>query len=146
MLTVDNDGSGSHAPQERPAGNLFDDPYAPAIGKGEPLTRPPLRSDLKATIEVSAPKNAKGQFVDPKTGKVIVDRDYGHIYGRENRRIIAAGKELGLTQAQLNDYVNARPEFFKIEEHLPNIGHGGEMKGLHPYDHIIVDMENFFGL
>ena len=108
------------------------------------MSRPALNDDTKAAIEANAPTNKQGQFVDPQ-GNVIQEPDYGHIYGHENRRIIAAAEELGLTQEQLKQYVNSRPEFFQIEEHEVNISHVNEMPGLEPFDHIVSDMEAFFG-
>ena len=141
--SLDEDGFIS-APDERPS-TIFDDPNAPTPRSGEPLQRPPLRENSKAIIEASADTNAQGQFVDPE-GNVIIEPEYGHIYGHENRRIVAAGEELGLSQSQLNEYVNSRPEFFQIEERAVNVSHANEMPGLEPYDHIIADMEIFFGL
>jgi hypothetical protein len=132
-------------PEERPPGNLFDDPNAPAPRAGELYERPALRQGTRDTIEASAPKNAQGEFIDAK-GNVIQDPHYGHIRGHEHRRIVAAADELGLTQTQLNDYVNSRPEFFQIEEGPINLSHRDELPGLHPYDHIVLDMINFFNL
>lgn len=40
---------------------------------------------------------------------------YGHIRGHENRRILAAADELGLSQSQLNDNVNARHSFSRLK-------------------------------
>jgi filamentous hemagglutinin len=135
---------GSTVPEERPS-DMFVDPAAPTPRAGEPLGRPPLREDTVAAIVDNARTNEHGQFVD-HLGNVIEDPHIGHTYGHENRRIVAAGEELGLTQTQLGDYVNARPEFFQIEEGPVNISHANEMPGLEPFDHIVVDMEIFFGL
>jgi len=109
------------------------------------LNRPSLRADTKRKIEDSALKDGNGNFVDSK-GNVISDYHYGHTAGHENRRILAAADELKLTQSQLNDYVNARPEYFKIEDAKRNLSHIDELKGKDNIDHIIIDMENFFGL
>jgi len=97
------------------------------------LNRPSLRADTKRQIESNAPKNTQGQFID-ESGEVINDSHFGHITGHENRRILAAGDELGLTQPQINDYVNARPQFFKIEDAKRNLRHTDEL----------IDMEDFF--
>lgn len=136
---------GSTVPDERPPGDLFDDPEGFVGAGGEPLRRPALSEDTRATIEANAERNAAGQFVDGD-GNVINDPHFGHTHGHENRRILAAGQELGLTQQQVSEYVNARPEFFKIEEGSVNLSHADEMPGLEPFDHIVVDMERFFGL
>jgi filamentous hemagglutinin len=86
-----------------------------------------------------------GQFLD-EAGNVIETPTYGHIYGRENRRILAAADELNLSQAQLNEYVNARPGFFRVEEESRNLSHIDEMPGSGDYDEILLDMEEFFGI
>ncbi|MCS6237959.1 hypothetical protein G3495_23110 [Shewanella baltica] len=109
------------------------------------LDRPSLRSQTKATIEANAPKNSQGQFID-QNGQVLTDTHFGHIAGHENRRILSAADELGLSQSQLNDYVNARPQFFKIEDVKKNLSHADEIPGKDNIDHIIIDMEDFFGL
>jgi hypothetical protein len=128
-------------PDEVPEGGLFDDPDAvSATG----LRRPGLTADLQADVEAAAPKNALGEFVDD-SGNVIQEPDFGHKPGFENRRILAAADELGLTQEQLNEYVNSRPEFFQIEEHAVNISHANEEPGIEPFDHIVTDMRQFFG-
>jgi len=90
---------------------------------------PSLRSQTKATIQGNAPRNSQGQFINPSTGEVISKPHFGHITGHENRRIISASDELGLSQDQLNDYVNARPQFFRIEEATRNLSHVDELKG-----------------
>jgi hypothetical protein len=140
-----DEDSGSNAPTERPPGNLFDDPNAPVVREGKPLTRPQLNDDAISTIESNARRNATGQFVD-ENGQVITDPHRGHRYGHENRRILAAAEDLRLTQQQVKEYVNNRPEFFKIEEAEVNLSHRDEMPGLEPYDHIIDDMISFFNL
>ncbi|HTF95531.1 MAG TPA: RHS repeat-associated core domain-containing protein [Cellvibrio sp.] len=109
------------------------------------LQRPSLRSQTKKDIQASAPKNSTGKFVD-QNGNVINEIHYGHIAGHENRRILAAADQLGLTQAQLNDYVNARPQFFKIEEAKKNLSHADELPGRDNFDHIVIDMEDFFDM
>jgi hypothetical protein len=109
------------------------------------LNRPSLRAQTKRTIETNAPRNSQGQFLDEK-GKIISDYHYGHITAHENRRIIAAADELGISQSQLNEYVNARPQYFKIEDKTRNLGHIDELPGRDNIDHIIIDMEEFFGM
>jgi len=46
----------------------------------------------------------------------------------------------------LNDYVNARPQFFKVEDAKRNLSHIDETLGRDNIDHIVIDMEDFFGL
>ena len=86
-LTVD-------PPREPPPGGLFDDPNA--VVRGEVLRRPGLTQKTSDDIALAAPKNAQGEFVypahHPKAGQVIEVPSEGHIFGRENRRILAAGE------------------------------------------------------
>ncbi|EDL57451.1 GH-E family nuclease [Gimesia maris] len=77
---------------------------------------------------------------------MITEWHYGHIQGHENRRIIAAAEELELSQSQLNDYVNARPQFFKIEEKARNLSHADELPGKDQLGSILRDMRNYFGI
>jgi hypothetical protein len=126
-------------PDERPS-DLFDDPNAPTPRSGEPLQRPPLRDETMATIEDAAPRNEQGQFVDSE-GNVVERPCFGHKCRYENRRVIAAAEELGMTQKQLNDFINEHPEYFFVEETAPNLSHENELPGLEPYDHILEDME-----
>lgn len=135
---------GDTVPHDRPS-DMFDDPEAPAPRAGEALARPGLNDNMMANIEANAPKNAQGQFLDAN-GQVIQHPTYGHRHSYENRRIIAAGEELGLTQAQLTQYVNSRPEFFQVEEFEVNLSHRDEMPGTEPFDHIVDDMIGFFNL
>jgi len=109
------------------------------------LRRPYLRNKTRAAIDASARKNPAGQFVDSK-GNALTNRDYGHIRGHENRRILAAGEELGLSQRQLNDYVNDRPQFFRIEDAARNQSHVDELPGTDQLGPILKDMRNYFGL
>ena len=108
------------------------------------LHRPSLRADTRAAIEASALKNADGQFLDPQSS-VLGEWHYGHIRGHENRRILAAADLLGVSQSQLNDYVNARPQFFQIEDAARNLRHAGELQGTNQLGSILRDMRNFFG-
>lgn len=110
------------------------------------LTRPSLRVDTKRAIEASSLRNSQGFFVSQESGRVIREPQYGHIAGTENRRIIAAANELRLSQSQLNNYVNARPQFFRKEEARINLAHGDEVPGNGNIGHIINDMEDYFDL
>ena len=63
--------------------------------------------------------------------------------GWENRRLIEASEELGMSQKQLNDYVNSKPDLFKIENGPENISHRGAKPGRGELDRIINDMNQF---
>jgi hypothetical protein len=104
-----------------------------------------LSAETRTTIEASAPRNANGQFID-QAGNVIRNPQYGHLPGFENRRLIAAAEQLGLSQEQLTQYVNARPQFFYVQEGAPNMAHVGEIPGTGNLGRILNDMRGFFGL
>ncbi|WP_237027481.1 GH-E family nuclease [Mannheimia haemolytica] len=69
--------------------------------------------------------------------------DIGHMYGWEHRRLSLAAKELNWSQKQFNDYVNARPENFRLENMSENRSHKNEMPGKHDIQRIKSDMEKF---
>ncbi|MGR3806837.1 GH-E family nuclease [Pasteurella testudinis] len=54
-----------------------------------------------------------------------------------------AAKELKWSQQQFNDYVNARPEKFRLENMSINRSHRDEMPGNDQIQRIIDDMRNF---
>ncbi|MGX2970193.1 GH-E family nuclease [Ursidibacter sp. B-7004-1] len=54
-----------------------------------------------------------------------------------------AAKELNWSQKQFNDYVNARPERFRLENMSENRSHKNEMPGKHDIKSIIDDMKQF---
>lgn len=69
--------------------------------------------------------------------------DIGHVYGWEHRRLEIAAKELNMTQTEFNEYVNARPENFRLENMSDNRSHSGEMSGSDDIERIKQDMQNF---
>jgi len=48
-----------------------------------------------------------------------------------------------MTQKQLNNYVNSKPELFRIENATENLSHKGEMPGNDKLGPIIQDMKLF---
>ena len=103
---------------------------------GGTLHRPSLRASTKRAIQDQA--RANGQVFP-------ANFHYGHIRGFENRRILAAANKLGLNQKQLNNYVNARPQHFQIEDAAHNLSHRGEKPGIGGINHIVRDMNDYFG-
>jgi len=61
----------------------------------------------------------------------------------EHFRWPLAADELGMTQQQLNDYVNARPSIFKLENAKDNLSHRYEKPGIDDLEDIRDDMEKF---
>ncbi|NAW88552.1 S-type pyocin domain-containing protein [Photobacterium halotolerans] len=106
------------------------------------LQRPSLRAETKRQIEATGRKDANGNFLDEKRN-VIENWHYGHKSGSENRRILRAAEELGMTQAELNDFVNSRPDYFKIEDAVRNWSHVDEKPGYDDLDEIFDDMAEF---
>ena len=91
--------------------------------KANDLHRPYIRKSTREAVENAAQKNAKGQFVDPNTGKIIEGKyDLGHKRGHEFRTEKAKAREEGLTQGQFNDRMN-NPELYQIEDPHSNRGH-----------------------
>ncbi|SJN55509.1 S-type Pyocin [Vibrio ruber DSM 16370] len=89
------------------------------------LNRTSLRAETKRQIEEEAFKDANGHFTD-SDGNVLTDWHYGHRYGLENRRILRAADQMGMTQEELNDFVNAHPDYFVIEDAKTNLSHVNE--------------------
>lgn len=54
-----------------------------------------------------------------------------------------AAKELGLSQQDLNNYVNSKPEIFRLENMSENRSHKNEMPGKDNIEPIIRDMKKF---
>jgi hypothetical protein len=88
------------------------------------LHRPYLRESTKLAIEDAAFKTESGEFIDPNTTEVIDDLfHYGHKPGYENWRILEEARAKGMTQKELNDWVNSHPEWFQIESPAANMSH-----------------------
>lgn len=83
-----------------------------------------------------------------KGKNIIIDGkiDIGHAYGWEHRRLSLAAKELKLTQKEFNDYVNARPEKFRLENMSSNRSHRYEKPGNGGIDDIIRDIDRVLEL
>ncbi|MGV6989422.1 GH-E family nuclease [Testudinibacter sp. P80/BLE/0925] len=69
--------------------------------------------------------------------------DIGHIYGWEHRRLSLAAHELNFSRQEFNDYVNARPDNFRLENMSINRSHVDEMPGNGNLNDIIDDMKKF---
>lgn len=107
------------------------------------LTRPSLRANTKRLIEASHSYNADGKALDDYGNVIEPPYHYGHKTNWENRRILAAATELGWDQATLNDYINARPGHFALQNDKFNLSHQGENKSLEGLDDIKDDMNDF---
>ena len=79
-----------------------------------------------------------------ETGEIVNGPfDIGNIPGWEHRRLDEASKQLGLIRQEFNDYVNARPQNFRLENCSENRSHRNEMPGKDDIERIVRDMKNF---
>ncbi|NEN76624.1 hypothetical protein F9B74_09935 [Pelistega sp. NLN82] len=103
-----------------------------------------LRSDTMKKIFEQYDILPNGNYRDKVTREVIKGPiDIGHAYGWEHRRLSLAAKELNWSQKQFNDYVNARPEKFRLENMSVNRSHKNEMPGKGDILEIKKDMQYF---
>ncbi|WP_283131101.1 S-type pyocin domain-containing protein [Enterovibrio norvegicus] len=116
--------------------------FTPSNEPKPSLERPSLRAETKRQIEAGARKDANGQFID-KEDNIIEDWQYGHRKGFENRRVLKAADEMGMTQAELNDFMNSRPDYYQIEDEKLNLSHVNEKPGNGELEKIIEHMEEF---
>ena len=108
------------------------------------LYRPTLNATTKQAIDSRYRQLPNGDYIEIETRTVIKQPvDYGHIYGWENRRLLKAADELGMTQQQFKAYVNARPNLFELQNRKDNQGHKFEKPGVDGLDDIRKDMRNF---
>ena len=103
-----------------------------------------LRSDTMKKIFEQYEALPNGDYRDKITRAIIKGPiDIGHAYGWEHRRLSLAAKELNWSQKQFNDYVNARPNKFRLENMSENRSHRNEMPGKDDILDIKQDMRNF---
>ncbi|WP_448912314.1 polymorphic toxin-type HINT domain-containing protein [Haemophilus sputorum] len=103
-----------------------------------------LRSDTMKKIFEQYEALPNGDYRDKITRAIIKGPiDIGHAYGWEHRRLSLAAKELNWSQKQFNDYVNARPNKFRLENMSENRSHRNEMPGKDDIERIVRDMKNF---
>ena len=95
------------------------------------LKRPSLLEETKDKIKKRADKDPNGEFIDPNTKEIVKEPVFGHVYGREHRRLVLRAAEKGMNQEQFNRWVNEHPEWFQIEERVNNESHRFEKKGTH---------------
>jgi hypothetical protein len=102
-----------------------------AILQSLELKRPVLRQSFKDKVKAAAKKNAKGQYLDANTGEAIAGEPvYGHVYGKEHRRLVLEASEKGMSQERFNDWVNDHPEWFQTETKANNESHRFEKRGV----------------
>ncbi|QDT36052.1 Cadherin domain protein [Stratiformator vulcanicus] len=110
---------------------------------GGNLGRPSLRAGTKRKILDDYLPLGNGRFKDKETGAVYDDFHFGHRKGYEHRRIAEAADQLDLSQKQLNDFVNSRPDYFQLQDRMDNLRHFGEKAGKGDIGDILDDMIEF---
>jgi filamentous hemagglutinin len=164
-IRVSTNGNVVHFASGRavPSGNAADNAFARVLGPyaDEGLQRPHIRQATFDDIIAKTPIDANGNVLESFAPGAPILRDLdgapvnihvrdsfhiGHVRGREHRRLVAAADELGLTQAQLNDFVNAHPGQLRVEGPLRNQSHIDEMPGVDRLRPIQDDMVEFFTL
>ena len=97
---------------------------------GEALARPALWRETRELIEAAATRTKAGRFVDPHTTRELTNGfHYGHVFGRENRRLLLEGDIRGLSQEQFSKWVNSNPQWFQVEGIAENLSHAFEKSG-----------------
>ena len=108
------------------------------------LHRPHLRNGLREEVYQQYRKLPDGSYMHIKEGTIVQPPIHiGHRYGWENKRILRAAEELGMSQPQLNDYINSRPQHFRLENAMDNMSHLYEKPGIDGLGNIKNDMQNF---
>ncbi|MCT8573348.1 hemagglutinin repeat-containing protein [Glaesserella parasuis] len=102
-----------------------------------------LRKDTLEKIYANYEKLPNGDYLDLDGNIIKGPIDIGHMYGWEHRRLSLAAKELGLSQQDLNNYINSRPEMFRLENMSENRSHRNEMPGNGDIIEIKQDMQKF---
>ncbi|KAE9526390.1 hypothetical protein A1D24_12560 [Testudinibacter aquarius] len=103
-----------------------------------------LRSETMKNILSHYEALPNGDYRNIATEAVIKGPiDIGHAYGWEHRRLSLAAHELNFSRQEFNDYVNARPENFRLENMSINRSHVDEMPGNGNLNDIIDDMKKF---
>lgn len=111
------------------------------------LNRPSLRVDTERTVYSGYSRLPDGSYRHNVTREVVTPPIHiGHAYGWENRRLLKAAAELGMTQKQLNDYVNdptRTQRLFRLENARDNMSHRNELLGNDRLNIIKDDMRKF---
>ncbi|MER7200328.1 hypothetical protein CG723_04025 [Streptomyces sp. CB01635] len=92
------------------------------------LGRPGLWVSTRKKIR-DATKMVNGKYIDFKERPIEGKPVYGHVTGREARRLVLEAAEKGMTQEQFNQWVNEHPEWFRLEQADRNLSHADELPG-----------------
>lgn len=122
-------------------GQFTSDPNNPRVSTN--LIRPNLRAELRRQVDANYIRLPNGDYVHRDGTVVRTPVQYGHTYGREHRRLVLAAEQTGLTQTQFNDFINSRPDYFRLENASDNMGHRNEKPGNGDLQDIINDINEF---
>ena len=123
-------------------GQFTSDPNNPRVSTN--LIRPNLRAELRRQVDANYIRLPNGNYQHKDTREIVISpTQYGHTYGREHRRLVLAAEQTGLTQTQFNDFINSRPDYFRLENASDNMGHRNEKPGNGDLQDIINDINEF---
>ena len=123
-------------------GQFTSDPNNPRVSTN--LIRPNLRAKLRRQVDANYIRLPNGNYQHKDTREIVISpTQYGHTYGREHRRLVLAAEQTGLTQTQFNDFINSRPDYFRLENASDNMGHRNEKPGSDDLGEIIRHMNQF---
>jgi hypothetical protein len=113
---------------------LADDTAKKIFGKAprgtKPLRRPYKRKEFRKQVESAAPRTPDGRPIDPNLKTPIDGKPhFGHVYGKEHRRLLKEAEAMGMNQKQFNEWINSHPEWFQLEDPISNMSHFFEKRG-----------------
>jgi hypothetical protein len=96
----------------------------------KPLRRPYKRKEFRKQVESAAPRTPDGRPSDPNLKTPIDGKPhFGHVYGKEHRRLLKEAEAMGMNQKQFNEWINSHPEWFQLEDPISNMSHFFEKRG-----------------
>ena len=112
-----------------------------------PLTdyyRPNLTKETKEKILAKYELQPDGSYLRLSDNEIIEGPiDIGHKDGYEHRRLALAAHELKLSQKEFNEFVNAHPDYFRVENRSRNRSHVDEKPGSDELDSIKREIRKF---
>ena len=100
-------------------GNYTYDPDRPLTDYYRPNLTKETKEKILAKYELQPDGSYKGQKGEIINGPF----DIGHKDGYEHRRLALAAHELKLSQKEFNEFVNAHPDYFRVENRSRNRSH-----------------------
>lgn len=120
-------------------GNYTYDPDRPLTDYYRPNLTKETKEKILAEYELQPDGSYKGQKGEIINGPF----DIGHKDGYEHRRLALAAHELKLSQKEFNEFVNAHPDYFRVENRSRNRSHVDEKPGSDELDSIKREIRKF---